>query len=89
MITFEDIVNGANKNDLKIETWTSVFDRWGDEVVPKTFIQVEIGNHFSACWSFFTDDLRFGFFDGRYNAANGLTQKTFKKEQVCLAKLGL
>jgi hypothetical protein len=80
---------------MKFEAFSVVFDRWGERVIPETYIQINTKDYFWSTWStpiFDTDNYdeeRRMSFKERYNQANGSSQKTWNKEFGELVALGL
>jgi hypothetical protein len=95
METFKSLVQAAQSKGMKFEAFSRVFDRWGERVIPETFIQINTKDYFWSTWSSLilvdadkVDEVRLSFKE-RYNQANGSSQKTWNKEFGELVALGL
>lgn len=101
MTTFTPLVKAIEEKGFRFEIYTNVFNRWGDEVTPETFISVELKPYIWFTWSFHTflntetwnrkynEENQYLDFKGRYNQNNGATQKSIRKEWKALEQLGL
>jgi len=89
MSTFTQLVEAAQKKGFSTDIWTTFQDRWGDSVLPTTYVQINTEEHVWCTWRFYPDMYNISLFEGRYNQANGVTQKTWRKESRAFELLGV
>ncbi|SDT47139.1 hypothetical protein SAMN05192545_3923 [Maribacter dokdonensis] len=83
MITVQDLIDYANEKELEIEYSSPAFNRWGEPLFERrAFFGFEFKPDVYYWWEIFTDEngeVKFVFFDHRYNRVNGATIKSFSK----------
>lgn len=91
MTTFKQLTESAKNKGFKIESFTNIFDRFGDMGTMETTLSIKLEDYVWYTWTIWSEDVddRDMFFEGRYNQCNGAKQKTYKKERKALEILGL